>query len=149
MLMGILQLMNAATTCSNPLCLRLSCTGDCHAPVHCSDCGRELTAEEELEERAAVRPQCFGCIDKAWEATEKKIRARTMLPPAPRPPEHWACVCGATAVTEDWGPGTSVTYVECGCSRRMQRVPATIPCPPPADEAGCCDDVLPALRAAS
>lgn len=93
----------ADTRCTDPACPRLACTGDCHAPVSCSDCGRELTAEEELEERAATRPQCFACISKAWEETERKIRARHCLVPPP-PDTIPAPPCGV------WGeePGTDV-----------------------------------------
>jgi hypothetical protein len=36
---------------------------------------------------------------------------------------HWACVCGSTHTTEDVA-GSTTTYVECGCSRRMRRVEA-------------------------
>lgn len=81
--------MNAThseTTCCNAHCTRLDAHDDCNAPIECSDCHNALTDEEALEERAAVRPQCFACIEKTWAATEMKIRARHAVPPPARGP---------------------------------------------------------------
>lgn len=63
---------------------------------------------------------CGRCLDDAIRTT----------PPAAPKGTHWECVCGATHFAEDWGPGTSVPYVECGCSRRMRKVADTVPCLP-------------------
>ena len=88
----------------------------------CSDCAGFGNVEVRLCD-ICVRADATSCSDEDVALCD---RCAGEFAPAPRG-THWECACGNTHFSEDAGPGISTTYVECGCSRRMRQVAASVP----------------------